>query len=249
MLFAYGKSLFEAGSLSDAATSLAKSAELAGDENVKKHAMDLLRQAVIGGGAVVAPAKPAVGPVTRQAFETALDDFGRLVSANQRRAFWRKTGKDYDWIEKPERLAQILLETALRIRFGKRIDVFREIAAGAGRLDLYVKLTGEVSLVVELKMCGGRYSSSYAVEGEEQLIHYMDNMGTDLGYLVVLDGRRRMNRQPLSSGESGPHTVFERLIDVNPKVKRTPQRPGRSRGKTRGKINNKAARSKRRTSR
>ena len=144
-------------------------------------------------------------------------------------AFWRKAGKDYDWIERPEKLAQILLETSLRMRFGKRIDVFREIAAGAGRVDLYVKLTGELSILVELKMCGVRYSSSYAAEGEEQLIHYMDNVGTHLGYLVVVDGRVRTNGERLMSGKAGPHTIFERLIDVNPHVKRAPRKRGHGR--------------------
>jgi tetratricopeptide (TPR) repeat protein len=230
LLFAYGKSLFESGDMSDAVTALARSADLASnDANVKAHAMDLLYRALKQGGTIILPSKPVVGPVTREEFEIALDDFRRLVSTSQRMAFWRKAGKDYDWIERPEKLAQILLETSLRMRFGKRIDVFREIAAGAGRVDLYVKLTGELSILVELKMCGVRYSSSYAAEGEEQLIHYMDNVGTHLGYLVVVDGRVRTNGERLMSGKAGPHTIFERLIDVNPHVKRAPRKRGHGR--------------------
>jgi len=232
LLFAYGKSLFESGKMSDAVTALARSADLAGDvANVKAQAMDLLYRAVKEGGTIILPSKPVVGPVTREEFEIALDDFGRLVSRSQRMAFWRKAGKDYVWIERPEKLAQILLETSLRMRFDKRIDVFREIPAGAGRADLYVyvKLAGELSIVMELKMCGARYSSSYAAEGEEQLIHYMDNMGTHLGYLVVMDGRARTNGERLISDKAGSHTIFERLIDVNPHVKRAPRKRGHGR--------------------
>jgi hypothetical protein len=34
---------------------------------------------------------------------------------------------------------------------------------------------GGLSIVLELKMCGGGYSSGYAASGEAQLVHYMDN--------------------------------------------------------------------------
>ena len=61
---------------------------------------------------------------------------------------------------------------------------------------------------------------SYAAAGEEQIIHYMENRQTHLGYLVVFDGRLESNGQPLISDDVGPHTVIEKFIDVRPRVKR-----------------------------
>src|SRR5579871_642647 len=101
--------------------------------------------------------------------------------------FWTKKERDYDWIERPENWAQHLLHTALQTRFGERVEIFPELPTGAGRLDLYLKFSGGLAIVVELKMCGFRYSSPYAAAGEEQINHYMDNRKTNLGYLVVFD--------------------------------------------------------------
>ena len=73
--------------------------------------------------------------------------------------FWTKEANDYQWIERPEKWAQHLLHTFLEARFGDRVDIFEELSTGAGRLDLYVKLIGGLSIILELKMCGFRYSS------------------------------------------------------------------------------------------
>ena len=58
---------------------------------------------------------------------------------------------------------------------------------------LYIRLIGGLSIVMELKMAGFRYSSPYAASGEDQIIHYMDNRQTHLGYLVVFDARLEMH--------------------------------------------------------
>ena len=107
----------------------------------------------------------------------------------------------------------------LQAKFDERIELFEEIAAGAGRIDLYVKLEGRLSIVVEIKMCGGSYSSAYAAEGEQQIRHYMENKGTKLGYLVVFDGRARMFGKPVLSGRRTGYTVIERFVDVRPEAK------------------------------
>jgi hypothetical protein len=39
-------------------------------------------------------------------------------------------------------VAEDLLHTFLKARFGDRVEIFEEVGTGAGRLDLYVKLEG-----------------------------------------------------------------------------------------------------------
>jgi hypothetical protein len=69
-------------------------------------------------------------------------------------------------------------------------------------------------------MCGFGYASSYAAAGEDQIIHYMDNRQTHLGYLVVFDSRLDKFGEALLSENSGPHTVIEIFIDVRPRIAR-----------------------------
>ena len=38
-------------------------------------------------------------------------------------------------------------------------------------------------------MCGYGYPSTYAASGEEQVLHYMENRHTNLGYFVIFDSR------------------------------------------------------------
>jgi len=90
--------------------------------------------------------------------------------------------------------------------------------AGAGRIDLYVKLVGGLSIVVEPKMCAFGYSRPYAASGKDQIIHYMGNRQTLLDYLVVFDSQVDKCGAPLLSGNSGPHTVIEIFIDVRPRA-------------------------------
>src|SRR5262249_1289640 len=112
------------------------------------------------------------------------------------------------------------LHIYLKARFQDRVDVFEEVGAGAGRIDLFVRLIGGLSIVVELKMCGFRYSTPYAAAGEDQILHYMDNRKTHLGYLVVFDARLDKHGEKLLSGSAGQHTVIELLVDVRPRVGR-----------------------------
>src|ERR1700736_6708366 len=103
-------------------------------------------------------------------------DFARFVQADKRMRFWTKGA----WISHPERFAQDLLHTALKAQFKERLLIFEELAAGAGRLDMLLQLGGGMSAIVELKMCGHRYSSAYAASGEDQIRHYMQNRSVHL---------------------------------------------------------------------
>lgn len=223
LLFAYGKSLFEAGDMTGAIGALTDSIALLKDDNgLKKTAMELREQALRAGGTTLPPKPPSppAGPVTREEFEAALEEFGKFIAARKRMEFWRAADSDHTWVASPERLAQNFLHTFLQARFGERIEIFEELDAGAGRLDLYVRLIGGLSIIVELKMCGFGYTSTYAAAGEEQITHYMENRRSHLGYLVVFDARLDDFGEKLLSGSTGLHTVIEIFIDVRPRVSR-----------------------------
>jgi hypothetical protein len=223
MLYAYGRSLFESGEFSGAIVALTRSLALGKDnENLTAQARKLRERALELGGTLLppSPAKPATGPVTRKEFEAALGAFGCAVSRMRRMAFWKKRkNRQRIWIERPERKAQDLLHMYLQAKFDQRVELYEEIIAGAGRIDLYVKLMGGLSIVVEIKMCGGSYSSAYAGAGEHQITHYMENKGTKLGYLVVFDGRMRMFGRSVLSGRRRAYTVIEQCVNVRPEFK------------------------------
>jgi hypothetical protein len=99
----------------------------------------------------------------------------------------------------------------------ERVNVFEELASGAGRLDVYVQLHGGLSFILELKMCGFGYSSAYAAAGEKQILHYMQNRQSHLGYLVIVDARLKQFGQALVNSTGGD-TIISKFIDVRPRV-------------------------------
>jgi tetratricopeptide (TPR) repeat protein len=139
MLYAYGKSLFESGDMSGAVFALTESLSLAQDEHLKENIVALRELALQSGGTVVPPTPvPASGPVTRHEFEAALEEFRTFISARKRMDFWQQGEKDYEWIASPERQAQNFLHIYLQARFGDRVEIFEELGAGAGRIDLFI---------------------------------------------------------------------------------------------------------------
>jgi hypothetical protein len=160
--------------------------------------------------------EPSLAAVTREEFETQLHSFARIVSADKRKTFWRRDGKDYAWVEHPEKRAQDLLHVFLQAKFDGRVNVFEELGTGAGRLDLYLQFFGGLTMIIELKICGFGYSSSYAAAGQSQLIHYMRNRHSNLGYLVVFDARLASNGEELISA------IFTKFIDMRPRVTARP---------------------------
>jgi tetratricopeptide (TPR) repeat protein len=224
LLFGWGKSLFEAGDIPEAIKVLHKAVKAGdGNDNAKKAARDLLERA-LDLGETLKPAlatKDTTAPVTREEFEVAMDAFAKFVSADKRMSFWRKEAgdDDYRWSTNPEQRAQDLLEAVLHTAFGNRSLVIPERIAGAGRADLFVQLQGGLKVIVELKLCGFGYSSAYAASGEDQILHYMEQRETKLGYLVVLDARLT-EFGPLLSTDNGPYTVINKLVDVRPRVKK-----------------------------
>ena len=223
LMYAYGRSLLEAGDVSGAIPPLTQAIDLAPDKpDLQKLARELREKALHMGGTIIpnAQTKQQANPeITSDDFNQALDLFSSFISAEKRMRFWSKPEgeKEYSWIEHPERQAQDFLHTFLKARFQERVNVFEELASGAGRIDIYVKLYGGMSLVIELKMCGGGYSSSYAAAGEDQILHYMQNRHSNLGYLIVFDARLEKFSQPFFQTE-GPFTVSCKFIDMRPRI-------------------------------
>jgi tetratricopeptide (TPR) repeat protein len=221
LLYGYSKSLFESGDVDGALTAAARSIKLSPDPatNIFKAATELRDKALDLGGKLLPVAAVATsGPVSREEFEAALREFGNFVKAKKRMTFWRTNDKkERVWASSPEAYAQTLLHTYMQAKFGDRVDIFEELDTGAGRLDLYVKLEGGLSVIVELKMCGHGYSSNYAAAGETQIVHYMDNRKTNIGYLVIFDARATIHAQSVLS-TSPQHTIVEVFVDVRPDV-------------------------------
>lgn len=198
---------------------------LAVDADERSRAQLLIDEG-LGEGAMLANAlaKPALTSVTAGAFEEALFDFARAVAADYRMDYWVKASPtaEYEWVPKPERRAQLQLRTWLDGRFGGRVTTLEEISTGAGRLDLLVQLVGGPQIILELKMLGFGYSSTYAADGAEQLEHYMQNRNVRLGYLVAFDSRiRDYGKQLVEPPPGSDLTVREVLIDIRPRVVKT----------------------------
>ena len=66
-------------------------------------------------------------------------------------------------------------------------------------------------------MCGGRYASSYAAAGKDQILHYLENRDTRLGYLVVFDARSEKHGESVMTPRKADiYTVYEKFVDVRP---------------------------------
>ena len=124
------------------------------------------------------------------------------------------------WMPRPEEHAKNLLHTFLSGRFGDSIYTFEEITSGAGKVDLFVVSPNKEKVIVELKMCGHSYSTAYAQEGKEQLLHYMKNKGIQIGYLLVFDSRVRDFAQGFQENETiNGISITTIVVDVRPYVK------------------------------
>lgn len=232
LLYAYGKSLVEAGDASAAIGVLMRALKLVKDgEPLRENIMSLRERALEMGGTLIeeAPHLDKEKPVLCDEVEQALRDFSAFIAADKRMVFWERPDPsgDYSWIKSPERRSQDLLHTFLKARFQTRISIFEELDTGAGRLDLLLKLEGGLSVIIELKMCGFGYASTYAASGEGQIIHYMENRATHLGYLVVHDSRLENYASQLISNDSGKYTVREIFVDVRPRVSEKKKRTKR----------------------
>lgn len=160
--------------------------------------------------------------ITAEQFYDVLVNFSRSISAHNRMHFWdrsKETGK-YKWTKNPEEISKQLLISFLNGKFGEgAVEIIQEPRAGAGFIDLYVLLPGGLKVIIELKMCGKGYSSTYALSGESQIIHYQTNKSANLGFLVVFDARVRDYGKHFKRLQSiDNHTIYSIAVDMRPEI-------------------------------
>jgi hypothetical protein len=113
-------------------------------------------------------------------------DMKRLLGDFQQ--FWRENSdiwiKRYQYVEAAPHLTLQAFLQRVGESGGK---VSREMASGAGRLDIYIQYQG-LNYPIELKI---RYGEKTYQEGEQQLAKYMDKQGCSEGWLIVFDKRKR----------------------------------------------------------
>lgn len=222
----YSQALLNAGATSEAIEALQQLLDQEDlPDDVKSHAETLRTKAFRAwqGRDQSLPQKPSDVslPVLKEDLSAALKEFAAFISAHKRMSFWKKKpdGSDYAWIQNPETHAQDLTHTFLKAHFKTRVSVFEELDIGAGRMDILLKFEGGLNAVLELKMCGYSYSSNYAAAGETQILHYMEQSGCHLGYLLVFDARLNdYGKQLLTPDAKGSNTVFEIFADLQPRV-------------------------------
>lgn len=201
---------------------------LAEDTAARDRVLEIIDAALAEGATFVPDQQtPVVTPVTTSELDVQLQQYATRTAADYRMEYWvmHPGGKDYVWVAKPERKAQLQLRTWLDAAFGERVTIIEEIFAGAGRLDLLLQLAGGTQVIVELKMCGFGYSSSYAAAGEEQIRHYMQNRNVHLGYLIVHDGRlNNYGESVLEPAATPRETVRELFVDIRPRWNKRPRK-------------------------
>ena len=160
-------------------------------------------------------------PISIESFKKTIEEFSQSISTNSRMYFWKNDSGKYKWDTKPEEKGKQFLITALEMKYGKdSIEIIQERIAGAGIIDLYLILRGGLKIVVELKICGGDgYSSTYAISGEDQLVHYLNNISTKIGFLIVFDGRSLDFGKGFKTVQSiNDLTIFTTAIEMTPKI-------------------------------
>ncbi|MFV5374273.1 tetratricopeptide repeat protein [Acinetobacter calcoaceticus] len=217
--FYYGKTLYEQHNYHEALKYFNKAnPEVRGLQQLKEECFIKIPQ-----GMITTNFKPeVVVQITSDVMLATLNEFSTTVSAQNRMYFWQSDNKNgYKWNKNPEEIGKQLLIAFLSAKFGHgNIQILQEQRAGAGFIDLYLLLAGGLKVVVELKMCGAPYTSSYAISGKDQIVHYQNNTGSHLGYLVVFDGRKRdfaEGFQKLQIVEN--KTIYSVAVDVRNTVK------------------------------
>lgn len=163
-------------------------------------------------------------PISIESFKKTLEEFSQSISSNSRMYFWKNDSGKHKWDTRPEEKGKQFLITALEMKYGKdSIEIVQERITGAGIIDLYLTLRGGLKIVIELKICGGDgYSSTYAISGEDQLVHYLKNISTKIGFLVVFDGRSKDFGKGFKSVQSiDGLTIFTTAIEMTPKIEKT----------------------------
>ena len=217
LMTALGQALIEVGEPQEAVRALVRAKKLAKpDQHV--HIDSLMERA-----ATTPVTKTVQVVVPRFAslydLEMQLLDFKAQVEGEWRMQFWRRVpeSKKHKWKEEPEAHAKALLQAFLSGGALKGSEILEEVRAGWGRIDLYVRLAGGERVVIELKMLGAGYSSTYAAEGFDQLCHYMASKQTNVGYLIAFDARLRDQGKVLRRApEAKDRQIAVLMVDMRP---------------------------------
>lgn len=215
--YALGRSLLEAGEHREAANYLGRAVQ-SGSTNTAM-VKDLLLRAIAEGATPPTFSEEVPREATLDDLRIQLAKFSAGVADRQRMSFWiRGSSSRRAWRSCPEDHGKQLLIAWLAASLGDRVEILEESPAGAGRIDLYLRLGTRLRVVVELKMCGGgSYTTTYAFEGLEQVSHYMEAKNTSIGFLVVFDGRTRDFGKGWQEIETiGNNTINVVTVDVRP---------------------------------
>lgn len=227
MTFTLARFLLSAGQV-DRATNLFARLAVAPNtpEAIRSVASTWRDKALAAGGRILTEPPPVAAFYSRANLESELKRFAEMIKRSKRMTFWRKgDNSKHRWIERPEAHAKHLLFSFLDGAFRTGLKQFEEIGSGAGRIDLYLELAGGLSAIIELKMLGAPYSSTYALQGEDQITHYMDNRDCHLGYLMVFDARVLTWGQ-LPGEPVGSNSVVRIFVDVRPDIPSKPKKSG-----------------------
>lgn len=182
------------------------------DEYVRE-CIDNIDDLSVGGVASISEKK---SDISLRLISSTLDDFSASIASLSRMHYWvRDDAKGYKWVPNPETVAKHHLLQFLSARFGDELELVQEDRAGAGFIDLYLIAKNGIKIVVELKMCGAGYSSTYALSGESQIIHYLKNKDTNVGFLIVFDARVRDFSKGLEKFKVyDKFSIYTKVIDV-----------------------------------
>jgi tetratricopeptide (TPR) repeat protein len=143
------------------------------------------------------------------------------ISQRSRMHLWKydKKSKKYKWINHPEEeVKNLFMQGISQKYFANDFDIIEEVRVGPGKIDLYIIIGNILKTIIELKICGGGYSSTYAISGEQQLSNYLDDKKISFGILIVFDGRIRdfskgFTPQKMVNGK----LIYTITVDMRPK--------------------------------
>ena len=156
-------------------------------------------------------AKSRVTALPRITINRLLSEYKVAIESRGIDAFW-ESRKRNELRSKPEKIAQSLLATALKMLFRQRNSglVLREFGSGIGFVDIGIVLSN-VLHVVELKVLVKKF------QGAAQLLQYMKQEHRSEGWLIVVDSRPANLKSPIPNiiqTKQGQIKIL--LIDINP---------------------------------
>ncbi len=225
LLYAHGRSLLESGQAPQAVPLLRVAQQAMPDADYVTRYLNQALDSLVDANALSMTKnaeRESSATVSVAVLEGCLADFVRFVQSDKRMTFWKfdAKSKKHKWVPSPEQHGQDLLHAYLKSRFEDTVEAIEEVKTGAGRIDVYLRFRGGLRTIIELKMCGMGYSAGYAQDGIQQLVHYLENKKTHLGYLVVFDGRLRDFNKGIEKNYNYEQFVIRSWVsDVRPKVK------------------------------